>query len=976
MDTLFGIVRGKIGVPMQIPRLALTALCSLLALHAAGAVTMVRDHAWLVRGAGDEPILGFRNVPWGKFNSLSVTFKLTHCTPADIRAFRVYRQPPNRDGCALTHCGTPVATGSESLRYIAGTNDLDPDGDGVFTLTFTQNPSVDGEIVSGGSLWVTVDVRETIPIDASITAVPASNLEVDGMKVLTLDAMTEPAGQPTPNRVYPFRHRIAAYTKADVTDIWEREARLRFPTLTDLYVIGNGNAACTVTADRLAINDTFRTNFLRFKALRDLYHPEMRIAIVIAGSPEKSEAVRKAMSTNRTAFVQSCVDAMNDLGADGMDVDFEYCVTDQQHRDFAGFMGALKDAFMAEGKGWELSMAVTPNYQRPRNAALATVDSINVMAYDGPLNSPYSRMSSFFQNLHNIGVPDRRIVMGQAIYGGGGIQPGWNTIVDLADYAGYDCDIATRNGDRHTFTGPTTYRGKVRQCLEWDIGGIMSWGYYSDVAWNHPQSLGRHQAQVIRPRTDWDWPEPPLVDGVRELSSEGHWHWFAAHANDVSRARLTADITLTQDPRPIPTFTGTLEGGGHTLTLPAATWIVSYDDAALFQSLSGTVKDLTIDFAGRVISRRDRKFDAGIGLGKNLRLSASGAGQPGGCAALLAATLSAPAVLDGVRLRLRAGSEIRGQHEVGALVGSLWAGEGTLSISYCVIDAAGLVQAYGSNSLGKDVTMNGNGDVGLLVGQCNWNSTAHLTLTDNTVAIRPGAAIRSRLGTHRAAGGCIANLALGVCDSLTLSGLNLFWYGGTVEGPGGFATQPYIGSRNHDSTAGAPTLGPNGTITILNGTTFPDSNLWLNEGSAPQPLDLPAGLSDKLPAPEPGVTELRFASEDDADRARFFDGLDISSSVSADGATQTLTTAKTDFDVSAMGFDADGLWVEASLSRGTFNVATILQAIPVSLDGTAARTAAIRTLSEETPAPNVRRLRLDLAQSDTHLFRLRPTLAP
>ena len=168
---------------MQIPRLALTALCSLLALHA-GAVTMVRDHAWLVRGAGDEPILGFRNVPWGKFNSLSVTFKLTHCTPADIEAFRIYRQPPNRDGCALTHCGTPGAMGAESLRYIAGTADLDPDRDGVFTLTFTQDPTVGGEIAHGGSLWVTVDVRETIPINASITAVPASDLIVNGMVAL------------------------------------------------------------------------------------------------------------------------------------------------------------------------------------------------------------------------------------------------------------------------------------------------------------------------------------------------------------------------------------------------------------------------------------------------------------------------------------------------------------------------------------------------------------------------------------------------------------------------------------------------------------------------------------------------------------------------------------------------------------------------------------------------------------------------
>lgn len=452
-----------------------------------------------------------------------------------------------------------------------------------------------------------------------------------------------------------------------------------------------------------------------------------------------------------------------------------------------------------------------------------------------------------------------------------------------------------------------------------------------------------------------------MVGGVRELSEEGHWHWFADHAASVSHARLTADITLTQDPRPIPTFTGTLEGDGHTLTLPASTWIVSYDDAALFQSLSGTVKNLTVDFAGRVISRRDRKFDAGTGSGNNLRLSASGAGQPGGCAALLAATLSDPATIEGVRLRLRAGSEIRGQHEVGALAGGLWAKpHTTLSVSKCVIDAAGLVQAYGSNSLEGDVTMNGNGDVGLLVGQCNWNSTAHLTLADNTVTIRPDAAIRSLLGTHRAAGGCIANLALGVCDSLTLYGLNLFWYGGTVEGPGGFATQPYVGSRNHNSTAGAPTLGTHGTITILDGATFPETGLWLSDGTT-QTLSLPAGLSDKLPAPEPGVTELRFASEDDADRARFFDGLDISSSVSEDGATQTLTTAATDFDVSAMGFDADGLWVEASLSRGTFNAATILQAIPVSLDGTAARTAAIRTLSEEPPTPNVRRLRLDLA---------------
>ncbi len=953
----------------------LFAVCCLLAPCAEG-VTLVRDHAWLVRGVGDEPVLGFRDLPEGKFGSLAVTFTLERCTPADIEAFRVYRLPPNRDNCALTHCGTPGATGAESLCYISGSDGLDPDGDGVFTLTFTQDPSVtwDNRAV-GGSLWVTVDVREGIATDATLTAVPASDLVVNGMVAQSLGEMAEPAGRATPNRVYPFRHRIAAYTKADVTAIWEREAHLRFPTLTDLYVIANGGADCSVTADALNINATFRANFARFRELRDRYHPQMRVSLVIKGSPEASAAVRQAMGANRAAFVRSCVEAVRSLGADGLDVDFEYCKTEQEHRDFAGFMGALKDAFMAAGEGWELSMAIDPSYRLPRNAALVTADSLNVMAYDGYLNSPYTRMRDLLQTLRDRGIQDRRVVMGHAIYGGDRAtwaHPGWDTVVGLADYTGYDCDTATYNGTRQTFTGPTSYRGKMRQCLEWDLGGIMSWGYYSDAAWDHPQALGRHQAQVIRPRTAWDWPEPPVEDGVRLLSTEGHWHWFADHAAAVPHARLTADLTLTQDPRPVPAFAGTLDGAGHTLTLPADTWIVSYDDAALFQTLTGTVRDLTIDFAGRVISRRDRKFDYGTGEGNGLWLSATGAGQPGGNAALLAANLSAPATLEGVRLILREGSEIRGQHEVGALAGSLWAGTGALSVSRCAIDAAGLVQAHGSDSFGRDVTMSANGDVGLLVGQCNWDPAAHLTLADNAVTIRPAAAIRSRLGNHRAAGGCIANLALGVCDSLTLTGLSLFWYGGALEGPGGYATQPYVASRNHLSTAGAPTLGTHGTIAVLGDADFPQTDLWL-AGGAPQTLDLPAGLAGDLPAAEPGIRTIRFATADDADRARLFDGLAIASAIEADGATQTLTTAPTILAVTAMDLADDDLQVTATLSRGTFRPETTLRILPVTLDGAAPPADTLAPSAEDAPAPNARRIRLPLEKRGTHLFRLRPT---
>ena len=955
------------------------ALAMAWAAGTALGATVVRDRPWLTRGAGDEAILGIRNVPGGYLRSFRVAFRLAGCTAADIDRVRVFRQPATKDGFAVGHLGTPTLTGSNSLCYVGGAG-LDPDGDGRFTVDFATGADAEEAWArprAGDSIWVTVCVKTGISPEASIEATVAGDLTMDD-GIIPLAEIVDP--KPFANRVYPFRDRIGAYAKADVPGIWEREAAQRLPTLTDLYVIGNGDATCTVSATALNANAAYRAAFARLKALRDRHNPNLRIKVVTNGNPHKGDATNDAMADgNRAAFVASVVALLEELGADGLDVDWEYCDTTARHGNFARTLAALKDAFAAKGKGWELSAAVNASYLPPKAAAFASLDYANIMAYDGYLNSPYTLMDNDFHTLTAMGVPARHLHVGQAIYGNDRAkwsQPGWGSVVGFPGYTGFDCDAAVfpNTGVLQTFTGPTTYRGKVRQCLDWGAGGVMSWGYFSDADWTHPQSLGRHQAQVIWPRKAWAWPTPPRAeDGFYLLDSAEDWFWF--QDNPGHDIRLAADIVFAHDPAPIDAFAGTLDGAGHTLVFPADVWIVSYDDAALFRTLTGTVRDLNIDFAGRVVSRRDRKFDVGTGQGNDLRLSARGAGQAGGSAALLAIMLGDGARVERVSLRLRPGSEIRGQHEVGALAAGVWAAQGTVTLTGCRIDAAGLVQAYGADSLGDDVTMGtANGDVGLLVGQCNWEPAGgHVVIEDCALTLRPGAAVRSRLGNHRAAAGAIANLAYGATDAVTLRGLTLAWLGGEVTGPGGHAAQPLVGNRNGAALGAAPALdGSAMTLRVLPDADFPwtAGDLWVSGGGArdfslwggdaPLSEAVSAGVAAALPAPGPTVAGYRFASAEAAERVRLFDGVRVTAAgaPSADGV-QALRVEGGMLEIAGITMDAEGLWLTVRVAGATFKASAAPRLLSAaSFDAPFAEVEATAT---EAPSADSRRWRVPLA---------------
>ena len=408
---------------------------------------VVRAHPWLTRGLERESLVGVRflhdaeagSVWGGGLKTITFSFRLEGCAKGDLSDFRLWRLPYTAnygfhepiatrldDGAVMTRSETGDAS-STAFTVTFALRDAPADY-GEPGWVFPSTPSR----AESDALWLTATIAPTLSRDARIWVdVADATLTLNGCPFAVANGKAR-----APHRVYPQKFRINAYLRDDymkgagdrTSDILDDAPAKRLAGLTDIMFatlnIGYDASAKTFT---IPIAGQYANAIRRAQTLREEHGADhVRIfASLGKGSYDASigafPLAWAARDANRAAFVQSCIQAMHDLGADGMDVDFEYCVTDQQHRDFAGFMGALKDAFMAKGKGWELSMAVTPYHNLPKNAALATVDSINVMAYDGPLNAPYSRMSNFFQNLHSLGVPDRRIVMGQAIYGGYGI---------------------------------------------------------------------------------------------------------------------------------------------------------------------------------------------------------------------------------------------------------------------------------------------------------------------------------------------------------------------------------------------------------------------------------------------------------------------------------------------------------------------------------------------------------------------------
>ena len=516
----------------------------------------------------------------------------------------------------------------------------------------------------------------------------------------------------------------------------------------------------------------------------------------------------------RLAFVDHLVALAKEYKLNGVDIDWEYPNLNAdgemlnprdkwgEYGKYGLFLRDLSEAFFNEGL--EVAFCVNQSgWAMPTSGDFAaSADFVNSMAY-GPWPTFLGNdvMKQGLSVCREWGVPNRRILVGQSIYSSAHYHFGWSELRGKirrvhSDYlARLDCDTVweswthyndkgqvNRTGDFINFTGPSTYRAKCNRTRIEGYGGVMSWGYYTDSSWGDADllSLGRNQWQAIWPHDFWQAPEQD-TDGCYLLDSEEDWFWF--QENPGHDVRLTADITFTHDPLPIASFSRTLDGNGHTLTLPKEVWLCTFGNTALFQTLTGTVKDLTVVLEGRVVTRADREADRNV-MGGSVMPSGqfysatqthAGTVTGEGLAAVLAASLNSPGRLENVTIRIAEGAEVQGAKQAGGVVANVWGNaENWFAMKGVRADIAGTVRTETSNS-GETTFDVSQVCAGGLVGWAGSPAANGIILEDCAVMLRDTARIANDTGTGDAAGGVLGNSNNG---NVHLRGVDVSWRDG------------------------------------------------------------------------------------------------------------------------------------------------------------------------------------------------------
>lgn len=826
-----------------------------------GSARVIRAHPLLTRGVGRESLIGldFSGAWGGAISSITFRFRFVNCTASNLGDLKLWRL--SKDSSYAFR----ESNSTELTSYYDRKNTSNADKTEL-TITYTLKSGVspstshptwvfpENDIHENCSrIWMTGVLLnlDTLRDDAHFYIdVLDDEMPLSGNKFAVENGIAK-----APHRLYPYRYRVTAYMRADRMSgtsmgKLENATAKRFKSLT--HVISSSYSAVydsSTDTVKMQWNDKATATFKRLKYYRDLYHPQCRLVpSMVKGSMTNG---RWAISLGgdkkrRAAFVKNIVKTLEDNNCDGLDIDWEY-PADQNGTDAKNYgllMRDLAEAFFDHG--WDLSMCTNLGYMMPNvNGVMDVPDYISSMAYGANrgLHSMNVTMSAGISTCTSRKVHPRRIACGQAIYSTAMYHMGWD---EIGGKVGYDDDIIKESwsyngatGNWIGFTGPTTYRAKSTRCRGQysdgvEYGGIMSWGYYCDVGYDSKMSLGMHQEKVMYPRP-YNWPTPEQDDdGTYLLDSEEDWFWFAENATNstkVSKAKLTGNIRFEHDPMPVPSFSGTFDGQGYTLTIPEMTWICAYDKVGLFKTLTGTVKNLNIDFAGRVIVRNDRRNDTQSGW------SLSNHGGPGANAGVLVAEANSGSRIENVSLLLRNGSEVRGNHNVGALIGQIYTTGEKIVLTNITVDCYGKVHARAVDSINNVINSGngktGDGRVGLVGGTLNFESNSHgVELTDVTAYLRGSGQVNSASGNNRTTGGLVGNLQLGANPNFKYGDLHLtVEKGAFIGGDKDNSSNPYrsqIVFGYYYGTSGSTqiTLGKDCSVLVSTALTGVDTALF------------------------------------------------------------------------------------------------------------------------------------------------------
>ncbi|MFI3243124.1 MAG: glycosyl hydrolase family 18 protein [Akkermansia sp.] len=204
------------------------------------------------------------------------------------------------------------------------------------------------------------------------------------------------------------------------------------------------------------------------------------------------------------------------LGLDGLDLDYEYPQSPAEWRRFCLFVTRLREEMQPHQL--LLTTAISAFYCVPSIAVLDQFDLVHAMSYDhgGEQHSSFADHEKDLATLtQQLKQPASKVLIGVPMYTNAtdangkvmwGNQHGWRDVVSyfkkmgapLYDHInhlkGWSHDVY-----RHNFNGRDLLNQKCAHLLEHSYGGLMVWGFETDVDYEDLQSEMRFMHEVFIP---------------------------------------------------------------------------------------------------------------------------------------------------------------------------------------------------------------------------------------------------------------------------------------------------------------------------------------------------------------------------------------------------------------------------------------------------------------------------------------------
>lgn len=203
-----------------------------------------------------------------------------------------------------------------------------------------------------------------------------------------------------------------------------------------------------------------------------------------------------ATATARTNFANNVKNIVETYGFDGVDLDFEWCLTTQEWTDYSAAILALNTTLSTTSN---FSVTLHPLYYKISPAAISALDYISIQSYGpSPERFPYTEFVSNVTAMLNYGYPAQKLIMGLPFYGAttdnSKATVSYRAIV--AQYPSLDpsLDNALMNAPTSkdiTFNGQQTIIKKTKYVRDMALAGVMYWDTATDVDYLNQLSLLR-----------------------------------------------------------------------------------------------------------------------------------------------------------------------------------------------------------------------------------------------------------------------------------------------------------------------------------------------------------------------------------------------------------------------------------------------------------------------------------------------------